>query len=322
MVEVSILALKSAVVASITDSAYVFAMANAFLKEAGKPPMFKVQLVGFTEEAPFNSGAYTIKTDATFENVKGTGLIIIPSFTGHASTAVYLNKDCAAWIARQYKEGAEVASLCTGAFLLAYTGLLAGKQCTTHWAYANEFRYFYPSVTLTDDKMITGQNGLYSSGGSNAYWNLLVHLVERFAGRELAIRTAKYFVVDIDKKDQSPFIIFNGQKGHEDNLVLEVQQFIEQNYAEKRTVAEIADRFFTTRRTLERRFKKATRNTILEYLQKVKVEAAKKQLELGRKTINEIMFDTGYADSQTFREVFKSVTGMTPIDYRNKYNEH
>ncbi len=322
MVHVAVLVLKNAVVASITDAAYLLARVNEFLKMDGKAPAFEIQLVGLCAETAYNGGLFSIKADVIYDQRKQTDLIIIPSLAGHASGAVYLNKDFAPWIAIQYKNGAAVASLCTGAFLLAFSGLLKGKQCTTHWAYANEFRYFYPAVTLVDEKVITDQDGLYSSGGSNAYWNLLIHLVEKYAGREMAIRTAKYFVIDIDKKDQSPFIIFNGLKDHTDELVLNVQQFIEVNYADKSTVEQLAERFFVTRRTLERRFKKATRNTAVEYTQKVKMEAAKKQLEIGRKNINEIMFDVGYADIQTFREVFKWVTGMTPIEYRNKYRDY
>jgi transcriptional regulator GlxA family with amidase domain len=294
---------------------------NDFLNEAGKPPLFDVKIVGFAGEVTYNKGLFLVRPDATFGEVKRTDLVIIPSLSGYISGSVYLNKDCVSWITAQYKNGAEVASLCTGAFLLAFTGIMNGRQCTTHWAYANEFRYFYPGVRLVDEKMITDQDGLYSSGGSNAYWNLLVHLIEKYAGREMAIRTAKYFVIDIDKKNQSAFIIFNGLKDHEDELVLKVQDFIELHYMEKYTVDDIADKFYSTRRTLERRFKKATRNTVIEYLQRVKIEAAKKQIEIGRKTVTEIMLEVGYADMQTFREVFKWVTGMTPVDYRNKYNK-
>ena len=319
MITIAILALRNAVLASISDSAYVFTKVNEFLKEAGKPAIFKIQLVGFTKEVVLNNGMYIIKTDAVFDEVNTTNLVIIPSLTGHASGTTYVNKDCAVWIAERYKNGSEIASLCTGAFLLAYSGILHGKRCTTHWAYANEFRYFYPSVTLVDEKVITDQDGLYSSGGSNAYWNLLLHLVEKFTSREIAIRTAKYFVIDLDKSNQSAFIIFQGLKDHEDDIVLNAQNFIEENYEEKLTIDQIAEEFHVTRRTLERRFKKATRNTIVEYIQRVKVEATKKQLETGKKTIIDIMYGVGYSDIQAFREVFKKITGMTPVDYRKKY---
>ncbi len=321
MITISVLALRNVVMASISDSVYVFTKVNEFLKEEGKQPLFKIQVVGFSDEVKYEKGLYTIHPDTVFEKVTKTDLIIIPSFTGHITTMTYLNKDCCMWISDLYKKGAEVASLCTGAFLLAYTGILKNKQCTTHWAYANEFRYYYPSVTLVDEKMITDQDGLYSSGGSNAYWNLLMHLVEKYTNRSIAIRTAKYFVIDLDKNDQSPFVVFQGQKDHDDEIILKAQKFLEQNYLKKITVDKIADKFHLTRRTFERRFKKATRNTVAEYVQRIKVEATKKQLEVGRKSITEIMYDVGYMDVQAFREVFKRITGMTPNEYRNKYNK-
>jgi transcriptional regulator GlxA family with amidase domain len=319
MVNISILVLRNAMLSSVVDSANVFRMVNEFLTDDGKAPLFDIKLVGLNKEAIFDGGLYSIKPEVHFENVAKTDLIIIPSLTGFISTSVYLNKDYCSWISTQYKNGAEVASLCTGAFLLAFSGILKNRQCTTHWAYANEFRYYYPSVTLIDEKMITDQDGLYSSGGSNAYWNLLLHLVEKYTSRAIAIRTAKYFVIDLDKDNQSPFVIFHGLKNHEDETILKSQQFIERQYKDKLNVDQIAAQFNLTRRTFERRFKKATRNTVAEYIQRVKVEAAKKQLEIGRKSINEIMYDVGYADIQAFREVFKRITGMTPVDYRNKY---
>lgn len=308
--------------ASVADSVYVFNKVNEFLTEAEKPPLFKVQLVGFTKEVKFSNGQFIVHTDALIDSVKNTSLIIIPSLAGNAVSMTYINKDAATWIAKQYKNGAAVASLCTGAFLLAYSGILNGKQCTTHWAYANEFRYYYPGVTLVDEKVITDQDGLYSSGGYNAYWNLLIHLVEKYTNREMAIKTAKYFVIDLDKNNQSAFIIFQGLKDHNDEIVLKAQKYIEQHYADRLQVDQIADKFHTTRRTFERRFKKATRNTIIEYIQRVKVEATKKQLEIGRKNINEIMYEVGYSDMQAFREVFKKITGMTPVEYRSKYKHH
>lgn len=320
MKTISILTLKNAVLASITDSVYLFEKANEYLRQEGKQEFFKVTLVGFTNEVKMNGGRYIIKADTTFERAEPSDLIIIPSLTGHASSTTYINKDCSSWIADSYKNGSEVAGLCTGAFLMAFSGILDGKECTTHWEFSNEFRYFYPSVNLMDERLITDQEGLYSSGGNNAYWNLLLHLVEKYSNRALAVKLAKFFVVDLDKNNQSVFIVFQGLKDHRDKIILKAQEYIEKNYKEKMTVDLVADKFHITRRTLERRFKKATRNTVAEYMQKVKIEAAKKQLEVGRKTINEVMSNVGYNDVQAFREVFKRITGMTPFDYRKKYN--
>ena len=321
MITISILTLRNAVLASIADTQYVFNTVNEILLSSGKEAKFEIHLVGQSAEVVLHKGLFTIKPDILLHDVQHTNLIIIPSISGDALAGNYLNKDYAPWLAEQYKNGAEIASLCTGAFLLAYSGLLRNKQCTTHWQYANEFRYYYPDVKLLDEKVITHQNGLYTSGGNNAYWNLLLYLVEKYTDRETAIHISKFFVIDLDRKDQSPFIIFHGQKNHKDEGILRAQEFIEQNYAERLTVNQIADNFNIGRRTFERRFKKATRNTVVEYIQHVKIEATKKQLEIGRKSIIEVMDDVGYADVKTFRDVFKKITGMTPNEYRNKYNK-
>ncbi len=222
---------------------------------------------------------------------------------------------------KQYRQGAEVASLCIGAFLLASTGLLNGKKCSTHWKYANLFRSMFPEVNLVDDKIITEEQGLYSSGGANSYWNLLLYLLEKYTDREIAIIASKVFAVEIDRSSQSAFIMFNGQKAHEDEPVKKAQEFIENNIADRISVEELALKFAIGKRNFERRFKKATNNTPVEYMQRVKIEAAKKRLESGRKNVNEVMYDVGYTDTKAFRTVFKKITGLSPIDYRNKYNK-
>lgn len=321
MVTISILVLEQATVASIADCRYVFNMVNRFLAEKGRDPLFHIQLVGNDPEVTYHDGLFRIKPDKQPYEVIDNDLIIIPALTGAMLNAVRLNAAYIDWIIAQYKRGVEVASLCSGVFMLAFSGLLKGKQCTTHWQYANELRHFYPSIDVVDERVITDQHGLYSSAGSNAYWNLLLHLVEKYAGREMAIYAAKYFVVDIDRNFQSPFIVFNGLKDHADDTIKSVQEYIEQHYDERFTVEQLADKFNIGRRTFERRFKKATRNTVAEYIQRVKMEAAKKQLEIGRKSIQEVMMDSGYQDVQTFREIFKRITGMTPVDYKDKYSQ-
>ena len=321
MITISILALQNAVLASIADSRYVFEIVNQFLIQAGKEPLFNIHLVGNSKQIQLNDGLFSIQPDTLLADAENHDLIIIPSLMGDMMSATHINREYGHWIARQYKNGVEIASLCSGAFLLAFSGILKGKQCTTHWMYANEFKHYYPSVKLVDEKVLTHQSGIYSSGGSNAYWNLLIHLVEKYAGREMAIRTAKYFVIDFDRDIQSPFIIFNGLKDHDDETIINAQEFIEENFSEKITVEQLAGQFNITRRTFERRFKKATRNTVAEYIQRVKIEASKKLLESGRKTVSDIMYEVGYVDIQTFRDVFKKITGMTPVDYMNKYNK-
>jgi transcriptional regulator GlxA family with amidase domain len=308
-------------VESVADPRYTFTMVNEFLQDAGKEPLFSVQLVGLSREVRVTEGIFSIHPDAVLADAKKPDLIIIPAIGRELDIALRLNQELIPWIVKHYKNGAEVASLCIGSFLLAETGLLDGKSCSTHWHFANRFRERYPEVDLTDDKIVTEQNGIYTSGGANSYWNLLLYLVEKFTDREMAILVAKYFVLDIGRTSQSPFSIFKGQKVHNDPDIAKVQEYIESNFQDKITVDELCGKFGIARRTFERRFKKATNNTILEYWQRVKIEVAKRQLELSRKTVGEVMYEVGYNDTKAFRDIFKKVTSMSPVDYRNKYNK-
>jgi transcriptional regulator GlxA family with amidase domain len=287
----------------------------------GKAPLFDIQLVGLSKETSQRDGLYIIKPDCLLKDVHKTDLVIIPAIHGHFPTIVAENQAFIQWTTQQYNDGAEVASLCIGSFFLAATGLLKGKQCATHWRFANEFRALYPDVELVDDKIITDEDGLYTSGGAYSYLNLLVYMIEKYAGRDIAILIAKAFMIDIDRTLQSPFIIFQGQKSHEDETVRKAQEYIEKNFEEKITVDQLAGAFAVGRRSLERRFKKATCNTVTEYIQRVKIEAAKKDLETGRKNVHEVMYDVGYSDVKAFRTIFKKITGLSPIEYRNKYNK-
>lgn len=321
MKHISILVPDDAVPASIVDPRYMFTAVNQFLEEAGEEPAFAVQLVGLTKEVLLNKGIFSVHTDGTIQDVTKTDLIIVPALAGDLKISLEKNKAFIPWIIKQYENQAEVASLCLGAFLLASTGLLNGKECSTHWLFANEFRNMFPDVHLVDGNIISEEQGIYSSGGASSYWNLLLHLVEKYTSRELAIKASKFFALEIDRKSQSPFIMFNGQKKHDDEPIKEAQAFIESNFTEKISVEELAIKFAIGRRHFERRFKKSTNNTPMEYIQRVKIEAAKKQLETGRKNVNEVMYEVGYSDTKAFRAIFKKITGMSPIGYKNKYNK-
>ncbi|MDB5000451.1 MAG: AraC family transcriptional regulator [Mucilaginibacter sp.] len=321
MKHVSILITNDAVLASIADPRIIFTGINEFLEAAGKPPLFKVQLVGLSKDVKLHSGLFSVHTNELISNISKTDLIIIPAMGGDMRIAIKKNEEFIPWIVKQYYQGAEVASLCVGAFLLAATSLLNGKECSTHWLFAEQFREMFPEVTLVDDRIVTQQLGLYSSGGATSYWNLLLYLVEKYAGREMAIIASKVYALEIDRKSQSPFIMFNGQKTHEDEPIKKAQEFIEANIAERISVEDLAMKYAIGKRHFERRFKKATNNTPVEYIQRVKIEAAKKQLESGRKNVNEVMYTVGYTDTKAFRTIFKKITGLSPVEYRNKYNK-
>jgi transcriptional regulator GlxA family with amidase domain len=255
------------------------------------------------------------------KEIKKTDLVIIPSVSNDFDHAIKNNRELIAWIREQYKGGAEIASICTGAFLLAATGLLEGKTCSTHWNAGTDFRRLFPNINLQTDKLITVEPGIYTNGGAYSFLNLVLFLVEKYFDRQTAILCSKVFQIEIDRTSQSPFFIFQTQKNHGDELICQAQTYIEENLSEKISFEELASKLATSRRNFDRRFIKATGNTPVEYLQRVKVEFAKSTLEKGRKSIFEVMNEVGYSDDKAFREVFKKITGLSPLDYRSKYNK-
>ncbi|MBS1653866.1 MAG: helix-turn-helix domain-containing protein [Bacteroidetes bacterium] len=305
---------------NIDGTHQILSEVNNIRERQGLEPLFTIQLVGISKEIPQRNRLYTIVPDCLISDITKTDIVIIPAMHGDLPAAMERNKEFLPWIVKQYQQGAELVSFCIASFFLAATGLLNGKKCATHWVAANDFRKMFPAVELVDDKIMTEEDGIYTSGGAYSFLNLLLYLIEKKAGRDMAIQIAKTFMIDIDKFSQSPFIIFSGQKAHDDEPVKKVQELIESKYSDKITVDELAAQVCIGRRNLERRFKKATSNTVTEYMQRVKIEAAKKQFESGRKTVNEVMFEVGYNDTKAFRDVFRKVTGMSPVDYRNKYS--
>ncbi|MEM8970380.1 MAG: helix-turn-helix domain-containing protein [Bacteroidota bacterium] len=294
----------------------IFTWVNEYLPE----PTFTIEVVGLSKEVQPSGGLYTIKTDRLVEDVRKTDVIILPATFGDPWQTLEANEALVPWMLRHYRAGADLVSMCVGAFFLGATGILDGKRCSTHWGSADAFRKLFPQVILEDERIVAESDRIYTSGGALAFTNLLIYLIERYVGREIAIAASKAFMIDLDRASQSPFTIFSGQKSHDDLEVLEAQEYIESHYPDRITVEDLCDQVGIGRRTFERRFKSSTTNTVLEYIQRVKIEAAKQALEKGVKTVSEVMFDVGYQDTKAFREVFKKVTGMTPIAYRNKYS--
>ncbi len=305
---------------SIVGTYKIFTRANQYWENKGKQPVFKIQLAGFSTKIELYNGLFTINP-TPIQQINKTNFVVIPSINKDYHNSLKQNTELIEWIANQYQNGAEIASICTGAFLLAATGLVEGKTCSTHWIAAETFKKLYPKVNLVTEKLITDESGIYTNGGAFSFLNLLLYLVEKKYDRETAIYCSKVFQIDIDRNQQSPFTIFEGQKDHSDALIKKTQQLIESNLQDKISFEKVAEELAISRRNFDRRFIKATGNTPVEYLQRVKVEAAKKQFETGMKNVNEVMYDVGYTDVKAFREVFRKITGLSPLEYRQKYNK-
>lgn len=306
---------------SIVGTYKIFTRANDYWKGIGMKEPFKVELAGISPIVNFYGGLFTVTPHTTIASIRKTNLVIIPSLNHNYEKAIKANKPLVEWLVKQYKNGAEIASICTGAFMLASAGLLNGKSCSTHWAAANTFRTMFPEVNLQEDKVITDEKGIYTNGGAYSFLNLVIYLVEKYYDRQTAIFCSKVFQIEMDRQSQSAFSIFTGQKQHGDEVVKKAQAYIEANLAEKISVEYLSSKFAVGRRNFDRRFIKATGNTPIEYSQRVRVESAKKAFETSRKTINEVMYEVGYSDVKAFREIFRRITGMSPLEYRSRYNK-
>lgn len=316
---ISVFVPEYGVIEAITPPFRSFHTANEVLAGRGKEPVFQVEYVGLNEFVPANNGEYMIKTNRLLKDVAGTDLLIIPPAYGDPVKGIKANEPALRYFKQLHAGGCSIASLCLGAFLLAETGLLDGKKCSTHWAYTNEFRERYPNIQVEDGAIITEQGNIYSSGGASSLWNLVLYLVEKFADRETAVTVSKLFALDIGRNSQSQFAIFKGQRNHADADIKDIQDYIEKHYRDRILTDYLARRINSSRRNFERRFKSATNNTSAEYLQRVRIEAAKTLFESSRKNVTEIMNQVGYMDMKAFRESFKKVTGLTPVDYKNKF---
>ena len=305
---------------SIIGSYKVLNRANAYHRERGKKDVFKIELAGISRTVQFHDGLVSLTPHKNLSSIRKTDLIVIPAISKNFTATLSANAELIQWVRKQHERGAEIASICTGAFILASTGLIDGRNCSTHWYAESAFRKMFPNVNLLSGKLITDENGIYTNGGAFSFLNLMIYLVEKYYDRQTAIFCSKIFQIDIERNSQSEFTIFSANKEHQDELVKKAQALIEQNDEHHGSFQDIADQLAISRRNFDRRFHKATGFSPGEYRQRVKVELAKKAFESTRKQIHEVMYDVGYSDIKAFRETFRSITGVTPMQYRAKYN--
>ena len=223
------------------------------------------------------------------------------------------------WLKKCHEQGSTIASYCTGAFLLASCGLLNGKVATTHWRSADLFKRLFPSIRLDCDRMLIDNGDVICSGGSMSYIDLALHLIDKNIGKDIASDCAKLLVFDPVRQKQSPYVTFQAQKSHDDQPILKAQEWIESHFSQEVLIDKLALLVGLGARTFKRRFKQATDETPISYLQRIRVEHAKVRLEKTTEPINQIIWSIGYEDVSSFRQLFKRFTGVTPKDYRQKY---
>jgi transcriptional regulator GlxA family with amidase domain len=283
-----------------------------------EPPFFRVRLVSTTADTLVTANSYSLRCHATIDKVRKTDLVIIPAFDGDVLSQMQGNRACIPWVRRMHDSGADVASICTGAFVLAETGLLDGKRATTHWAAQDLFRQRYPRIRVAPEQIVVDNGRICTSGGATSFLTLTAYLVEKYCGPETARFVAKIFLIDVNKGPQTAYAIFSTQKNHSDSAILEAQALIERPQRPMLSVSDLATAVAMSRRNFIRRFKGATGNTPMEYIQRVRVESAKHALESGDDPVDAIASRTGYDDAGSFRKIFKRLTGVSPIEYRRR----
>ena len=321
MKKVTILAMYQTMASTVIGPMDVFFQAGViwnYFSGQKVTPYFEIELVTSTGE-PFKclSGVRMVP-DGSIHDLQDTDLIVVSSIVDIDRTLA-VQGEVVDWLSDRYSRGSHIATICSGAFVLAETGLLDGKTATTHWAFADQFQKRYPRIELKPERMITDEGDLFCSGGYNAGVDLSLYLVEKYCGHEVALQSSKFVVSDIGRTSQAPYAIFQFQKDHSDDRILAVQEWIENNFDQNFNYDELASDYGMSRRTFERRFKTATGDTPLTYQQRIRVEAAKHLLEDGNPSFDEITYQVGYEDSSTFRKVFIKQTGLRPTEYRKKF---
>ncbi|MBE9466588.1 GlxA family transcriptional regulator [Dyadobacter subterraneus] len=319
MVQLALLITKRHRLLSVAAILDVFESVNRFYQAQGESSFFDIKLFTLaSESADQTFGNYELQPIETAEQ---QNIILIPAFASDVTqVAVGENIQFIPWLQKQYQNGAEIASFCTGAFLLAATGLLNGKSATTHVNSTSAFAANFPAVRLYGDAIVTDEEGIYTSGGATSSFHLMLHLLKIYCGREVVLHIAKLFAIDMDREQQAYFGTFQPPLNHGDILVTMAQKKIEDAYQESSTIEEMIQDIPASRRNVVRRFKLATGVTPIEYLQKTRIEAAKKLLELTDQSVLEVMLNSGYNDLKAFRQLFKKSAGMTPKSYREKFN--
>ncbi len=222
---------------------------------------------------------------------------------------------------RQHDRGAIVASVCAGGFVLAESGLLDGRVATTHWALVDAFRQRYPSIDLQGNEVLTEQDRLLCAGAVTSYFNLALRLVEKFAGASLAAATAKVLLIDTNRISQASYktLTVQDQQPHTDQLIARAQRWMEKHLQQNFRLADLASHLAVSERTVNRRFKLATGNTPLGYLQSLRIDIAKRLLETTKFHVSVISERVGYGDLSTFRRLFKRETGLSPREYQQRF---
>ena len=321
MKQVTILGLDHSMATTLFGPMDIFNQAGRLWNRIqGRPqtPLFDVKIASADGRPIPTANRVEVHPHCSVDQIEATDLIIIASATP-IEKILAKSPTLPDWLRHHHDRGAHLASICTGVFLLAETGLLDGKSATLHWGFTREFQQRYPHIPLEPDKIFLDHGRLYCSAGVTAGMDLSLYLVEKFCGAEAARQSAKTMILAMDRHSQAPYQSVPGVRSHTDPLVAQIQAWLADHTTQTVDYNHLARTFNLSRRSLERRFKNATGTTPLAHLHALKVDQAKAMLETGGHTFNEITHAVGYEDVAFFRKLFTRTTGLRPREYQQKF---
>lgn len=317
--KVGIIAYENCTASMIIGLMDILALANLQGSQK-KGLLFEMTILTKTGEPVNSFTKYPMVPSASIRSKQVFDIIYVPGFLADPVETISREKEILSWLVGQFKKGAKLVAACNGNLFLAEAGVLNGKTATTHWTLKDFFQKRYPLVRLKPEMIIIDEGDIVSAAGVTAYMNLAMHLVAKHSSMEIASYCSKIFLVDSGRRVQTPYLIFSTPKNHGDKEIVKVQEWIEDNYQSQLSVDSLMNESTLSRRTLVRRFKSATGDTPVEYLQRVRIEKAKRFLETTNKTFSEITWDVGYNDISSFQRLFKVHTRLTPREYRSKFS--
>ncbi|MBF0120494.1 MAG: helix-turn-helix domain-containing protein [Desulfobacterales bacterium] len=323
MPKITFLAEEKCVSSSIYGSIDSFSIANlwcSYLTKEDNKPLFETEIVTIDGKPVVGNGCAQIHPDKSIFDVKTTDIIMIPAFLPPFEFTNKRMEIIGKWLKEHYSNGITIATTCTGTFLIAEIGLLKGKSATTNWMFANIFKKKYPDVKLNISNMLTEDEKIICTGSATAFLNLCIYLIEKFGSKTLAIKCSKALLIDPSRQSQFPYMEFDFWKNHNDIQILKAQKIMEEHFKDDISIDNIAENVGISSRHFKRRFKNATSETPINYLQKLRIEKAKQNLENSTISINEVIWQVGYEDVNSFRKLFRKHTGMSPKEYRKKFS--
>ena len=323
MKKVVILAFNNCLTSSVIGVLDVLEICNNFWKiqEKTEQNYFEVKLATVNGESITSFNSIPIKPAHSLKEIENVDLIIIPPVMNKIDQALSENAHLIPWLVNLHSQGSTVASICTGIFFLGESGLLDGKKATTNPLVASLFNEYYPDVQLDLYQILIDEGDIITAGPTYAFVDLMIYLAEKYCGLEVALQCSKLLLHDKNRSKQTPYFMASIQRPHQDEEVKNVQDWLENNCTKSMiTIESVANQFHMSPRNMVRRFRKETGYTPLVYLQRLRVDLAKKKLERTQLSIDEITYDVGYTDRKSFGRLFKRQTSLSLTEYRNRFS--